>query len=295
MSFTLLSAIFWGGTYPVIGLALQYYDAFDISLYRALLATLTLVVFFLLTGRAGHMRPSREQLPLLVLGSIFGASGFWTLLNVAVLFLEADASSFLVALYPLIAIVLATIVLHERMTLFRAVGVVAGIIGTFIIVILGEGAGFVGSQPLLGSIVAISAAFFWAGYMMTTKMLIERGRAKGITPEYITFYNFLFAIPVTLALVLVSGSWPTFISLQPSGLGLVLFLGVVASGAAFLIFNEGIRLIGVSRAAVNQLVFPAVAVSLSYVLLGETINLAEAAGMVLIVTGIVVAQWLSKY
>ncbi|HZW57747.1 MAG TPA: EamA family transporter [Nitrososphaerales archaeon] len=296
MLFTLSSAILWGSTYPVIGVALNSYNAFDIALYRAILASGTLVIYFLVSDRVRDMRPRREDMSLLFLGSVFGASGFWTLLNISVLFLEADTSSFLVALYPLIAIVLANIVLHERMTSFRAIGVIAGIAGTFIIVVFGEGAGFVGSQPVLGSIIAISAAFFWGGYMMTTKILIERGKAsgRGTSPEYITFYNFLLAIPVTLVLVLLSGSGQSFLSFSSEGLSLVLYLGVIASGIAFLIFNKGIRLIGVSGAAINQLIFPAVAVILSYLFLGEVINLAEALGMGLIVAGIIVAQLLSR-
>ena len=140
-----MSAVLWGSTYPVIKIALNYYNAFDISLYRALFATFSLSIYMLVARK--EMMPKKEDLPLLLLGAVLGAAGFWTLLNAAVLYLSADVASFLVALYPLFAVVLATVMLHERMSAFVGAGVVMGLIGTYLIVSYGEGAAITGSRP----------------------------------------------------------------------------------------------------------------------------------------------------
>ena len=294
MLFTLVSAVLWGSTYPVIKMALNYYNAFDISLYRSLFATLTLTVY--MAAAKKEMLPKREDLPLLLLGAILGAAGFWTLLNAAVLYLAADASSFLVALYPLFAVILATVVLHEKMSLFAGVGIVLGLFGTFLIVEFGEGASFTGSQPILGGVIAILAALSWAGYMITTRILVGRKRNSGqmVRPEYSTFNNFLLAIPLSLVLAVISGSGSNFLAISPTGLAYMAYLGILTSGVAFLIFNVGIKLIGVTAAAVNQLVFPIVAVIISYFALGEIVNIPELAGMGLIVAGIAIAQIFSR-
>lgn len=289
-----MSAVLWGSTYPAIKIALNYYNAFDISLYRALFAALSLSIYMLVARR--EMMPKKEDLPLLLLGAILGAAGFWTLLNAAVLYLSADVASFLVALYPLFAVVLATVMLHERISAFVGAGVVMGLIGTYLIVSYGEGAIVTGSRPVFGALIAVMAALSWAGYMITTRILVGRKRSTGqlVRPDYATFNNFLFAIPIALVFTIFSGSGSSFLVFSPIGLAYMAYLGILTSGVAFLIFNIGIKLIGVTAAAVNQLVFPAVAVIISYFALGELLNYPELAGMGLIITGIVLAQIISR-
>ena len=291
---TLSSSILWGSAYPIIQLSLRYYDSFTISVYRALLATMVLLLYVVLTKK--EIRPRREDLPYLLLASVIGASGFWTLLNSAVLYLESDTTSFLTALYPLIAIVLATIVLHEKMKVFSAIGVLMGIAGTFVIVALGEKASFAGSSPYLGSLIALVSAFSWAGYIVTTRYLVGRTRKSGTQagPEYVTFNTILFAVPVTILLMLITSGGRDFANSSPAGISYMLYLGVAASGIAFLVFNKGMKIIGVIGASINQLLFPAVSVILSFAILGETVNGFDIVGMAMIVAGIVSAQILSR-
>lgn len=300
VALTTFASILWGSTYPAIQIALRYYDAYQISLYRALFGTLALLLYLISSrenrGRLFSLPSGTGTQVLFVAASLFGATGFWTLLNLSVLYLEADTASFLVALYPLISIVLASAFLKDRMTPARAVGVAIGLAGTYVIVSLGERAQVTGSSPLEGSVLALGAALAWACYMITSKVLIDRRDQKtGIpyAPEYVTFTTFAISVLPTLVIVLLTGL-PQ--DLTGSGVGLVdvVYLGVVTSAFAFLIFNVGMKTIGVSRAAVSQLIFPAVAVILSFFLLGQTVNLTEVAGIVMIVIGVIVAQLVGK-
>jgi len=292
---TTLASILWGSTYPVIQIGLRYYNAYQISLFRALFATAALFPFFVYSRRGREqlrLPRGRKAAGLLVASSIFGAAGFWILLNLSVLFLEADTASFLVALYPLMAIILASIFLGDRITPARAAGVAFGIFGTYVILALGERAQLAGPAPLLGSMIALGAAFSWACYMVTTKVLIGMKDGKtGLpyTPEYATLGTFLVSLLLTFVVVLFTG-FPRGPTDDFIGVASVIYLGVVTSAFAFLIFNVGMKIIGVSRAAVNQMLFPAVTIVLSYLLLGETVNAIELAGIGMIVLGVVIAQ-----
>lgn len=152
MIFTLSAAVLWGSAYPIIKLSLGYYDAYNISMYRAPYASLALGIYLL--TRRNKILPRRQDIPLLFLGSILGVAGFWIPLNFSVQLLDPDTSSFLVALYPLFAVVLATMALHEKMTLFAGVGVVVGIFGAYLLLGARQNVGFVGSDPLLGETAA---------------------------------------------------------------------------------------------------------------------------------------------
>lgn len=297
---TTLASVLWGSTYPAIQIGLRYYDPYQISFFRALFATVALLFYFATSkGRRGQLLrfpKARNAATLLVAAATFGAAGFWTLLNLSIVFLEADTSSFLVALYPLIAIILATIFLRERLTPARAIGVMVGIAGSFVIVWFGEHAQVAGSMPLEGSLIAIGAALSWAFYMLVSRVLtgMRDGRTGSlITPEYVTLSTFVIALVPTTVIMVATGLPPDPLG-GVVGLESVLYLGVVTSAFAFLIFNTGMKIIGVSRAAVNQLLFPAVTVVLSFYLLGETVNLPDVVGIGLIVLGVVVAQLLGS-
>lgn len=293
---TTLASILWGSTYPAIQTGLRYYDPYQISLFRALFATAALLFYFMSNqGRRKQLLQSprdRKSIVLLVAASMFGAAGFWTLLNLSVLFLQADTSSFLVALYPLIAMVLASLFLKDRLTPVRALGVMAGIAGTYVIVWFGEQAKIAGSSPFEGSLIALGAAFSWACYMITSRALtgMKDGKTGFVyTAEYVTLSTFVIAIIPTFLLVVLTGL-PRDPLGGVVGFEAVFYLGIVTSAFAFLIFNIGMGIIGVSRAAVNQLLFPAVTVVLSYFLLGEVVNLPDVIGIGMIVSGVVIAQ-----
>lgn len=298
MILTLGAAALWGSTYAVIKIDLLYYGAYEISMFRAVFASIALLAYFLLSSKRLWFIPRDTKiLVLLICASFLGATGFWTLLNLGVLFVNPDTASFLVALYPLIAILFASAFMKERMTSAKAGGVMLGVIGTFVIVTFGQGAKLAGANPTLGEIFSVLAAFSWAGYMILAKVLMgSRDKKTGVVldAEYVTFTTFLIAVIPTLIITSATSPLPDLLKTATTGLVLILYLGVFASAIAFVIFNIGMRLIGVSRAAVNQLLFPGVAVLTSYVLLGEIVNLEEVAGIALIIVGILVAQLFSK-
>jgi drug/metabolite transporter (DMT)-like permease len=141
VALTTMASILWGSTYPTIQIALRYYDAYQISLFRAMFGSLALFLYLISSQKN---RSQIFSLPsgngtkgLFLAASLFGAVGFWTLLNLSILYLEADTASFLVALYPLIAIILALAFLRHRMTPARAAGVVIVLAGTYVIVSFG--------------------------------------------------------------------------------------------------------------------------------------------------------------
>jgi drug/metabolite transporter (DMT)-like permease len=302
--FTLLSAILWGSTYTVIQVALHYYDPYEISFFRAIFGTVTIFIYYLLNGRKArleltHLPHGARTWTFLILTALFGAAGFWTLLNLSILYLQADTASFLAALYPLIVFVLASFFLKEKMTSARGVGVVLGIIGAYIIIAFGENATISGAEPLIGVIIALSTSFFFAGYIIIGRVLIGRRyditSDRIISPVFVTLMTFLISIVPTFIIVVFAGSFQGLFQPSLDGILLVLYLGVITSAIAFLLFNTGLKIIGASRAAINQLLFPAVAVILSYIFLGLSINVASVTGIALILGGIIIAQRLTHF
>ena len=298
MFLTLLSSALWGSTYTLVQIGLNYYSTYQISFLRALLAIIAMlaIVFAFqrktMAAELFFLPRDKENWALLISASIFGSAGFWTLLNLSVKYLNADTASFVSALYPLIALVLASFLLKEKMTFGRALGVTIGIIGAYLILSYGKTSSR-SSEPVLGTIFALMTALAFAGYIIVCRILIGRKDKKSghtFSPAYVTLATFTIAVPPTLILAGLSAPLSTLFNSSPTAIGAILFLGIFCSAVAFLVFNLGLKMVGAARASINQLLFPVVSIILSYFLLGETINASDALGIFMILGGILVAQ-----
>ena len=296
MALSLGSSVLWGSTYTVIEVGLKYYNPYQISYLRALFATLTLLAVYIFNRKTGELLvlpKDRLNWGLFVSASFLGSAGFWTLLNLSVQYLKADTASFVTALYPLIAVVLASVVLKEKMTFGRATGVLIGIFGAYLIVAFGENAKIEGAQPLIGIMIALVTAFSFGGYIIVSRILIGRKDTKsGLTfsATYVTLVTFAIAIIPTLLFAIASAPFNSLFNTNATAIFAILYLGIGSSGIAFLIFNMGMKIVGAGRAAVNQLLFPVVSIVTSFFVLRETINLPDGLGIFLILFGILVAQ-----
>jgi drug/metabolite transporter (DMT)-like permease len=115
---------------------------------------------------------------------------------------------------PLFATLLAIVLLREQVGWRRWAGLVAGFVGT--LVILRPGADVVSA----GALFVVGSAFCWGSVMIVLRLL---GRTE--TSLTSTVYAGFFLVPFTFVPALFVWRWPT-----PSELLLLLIVGVVASG-----------------------------------------------------------------
>lgn len=115
---------------------------------------------------------------------------------------------------PLFASLLAIVLLRETVGWRRGAGLVAGFLGT--LVILRPGADVVSA----GALWVVASAFCWGSVMIALRSL---GRTEASLTS--TVYAGFFLVPFTLMPALFVWRWPT-----PAELALLVVVGVVASG-----------------------------------------------------------------
>ena len=71
-------------------------------------------------------------------------------------------------------------------------------------------------------------------------------------------------------------------------------LSVLCSSIAFLMFTTAIRELGVTRTNTFAAVIPIVTAAAGFVLGIETLNLFQTAGIVIVVTGVILSQLRSR-
>ncbi len=141
------------------------------------------------------------------------------------------------------------------------------------------GGGEAGISPL-GVGLAVLAGGSYAGYTLASKRLLDDGHA----PEGVMAALFgLGALALAPVLVLSGPGWIA----TGGGLALVLFLGVVPTAIAYVLFARGLRGLDASEAATITLAEPVTAAALGVGVLGEHVTGGGAFGATLVLGALV--------
>jgi drug/metabolite transporter (DMT)-like permease len=274
--FALLSA-FWGASYMFIKIGLDGgLPAPAIVFWRTALAAAILVPIAL---RLGALAGIRSRLaPVAVLASVQVAAPF-LLITFGERHITSSLAGILVATAPIFSFLLAFGIDHEeRASGLGLVGVAIGIAG----VVLLLGVDTSGSAAaLLGGLMVVLAGLAYAlgGYYL--KRRFPGTQSVGLAAGTMTA-SALMTLP--FALLDMPAQAPSAGAVAAASA-----LGLVGTGAAFVIYYDLIAGIGPAKASLVAYVAPGFAVVYGVVLLGEGFTIATALGLVLIVGG----SWLA--
>ncbi|XRQ02954.1 DMT family transporter [Actinomadura welshii] len=275
-----MAASLWGTTGTVQAFA-DGSSPFSIAAIRTIVGGLTLLALAAATRHGAGLRRlvgDRRNRPLIGLGAVaiavyqtafFVAAGR-TGVAVGTIVTIGSAPVFT----GLIGLATRRSVLTARWALATA-GAVTGCA-----LLVGGGARDAGAEPS-GIALALLAGLSYAVYATAASVLITRGEeGRAVTGA-------LFgAAAVPLVPVLLAG--PSQWLLTGSGALIALYLGVVTTGAGYLLFARGLRTTPAATATTLTLAEPAVAAVLGTVLLDEELGAVAAGGLALLAAGLVV-------
>lgn len=137
-----------------------------------------------------------------------------------------------------------------------------------------------GVDPV-GVLCSVGAGAAYSLYAVAVKALLDRGRPAGRAVGAVFGAAAVVALP---ALALTSPGW----LLTARGAALVLWLGVVTTTVAYLLFGAGLAQLPTTTVATLTLAEPLAAALLGVGLLGERLDVAAAVGVLVIAAGIAV-------
>jgi drug/metabolite transporter (DMT)-like permease len=274
-------ALIWGSSFLFIKVAVRDLPPSTLVAGRLGLAALVLVfVVPALVGAGAALRELRENwAPLVLVGLVNMAVPFW-LLSWGETRIDSGLASIIQASVPIFNALLAYgFVPSERVSGKRLVGVAIGFVGVALLV---------GAQPhgkLLGALAVVGMALCYA-----VAGLLTRTKLRGVRPQVTA----LGTISVAALVVL-----PVGIAQAPSALpgwkpiASIAVLGTVCTAFAFLISYSIVARAGSGYASLVTYLVPPVALFYGAVFLGESVGLAAAAGLVLILGGVALGTRLS--
>ncbi|HMO56578.1 MAG TPA: EamA family transporter [Roseiflexaceae bacterium] len=261
----------WGTTYIIATELLPADRPLLIAVLRALPIGLLLIAL-------------TRQLPtgiwwgrMLILGAL-NIGIFFALLFVAATRLPGGVAATLGAIQPLLVLLLAWPLLHERPTRNRLAAATAGVIGVGLIVI--------GPAARLDAIGIIAATM--ATLSMALGNLLTRRWGRSAPLMVFTAWQLvaggILLLPVAL---LIEGPPPIFDIRMSVGF---IYLGIVNTGIAYALWFRGIERLSPARVAFLGLLSPVVAVLMGFALLGQQLSGVQLFGMLVVLASILAAQ-----
>ena len=244
----------------------------EIALYRAVMATLLLGSFFLISGQRIDFRSISKELPLLLLsGMAMGIN--WILLFEAYRYTTVSVATLSYYFAPVIVTVACPVLFKEKMGAKQWICFFMSTLG--IVLITGTGDLSVSDSHFTGILFGLGAAVLYAFVVLMNKFI------KGVAGIQRTFLQFAAAVAILLPYVLLSGGF-TLGSLNGTGWINLLIVGIVHSGLAYCLYFSALKDIPGQEAAILSYIDPLVAVAVSVSILGEQLTLLQLLGGILI-------------
>ncbi|MEO5575355.1 MAG: DMT family transporter [Gaiellaceae bacterium] len=265
-------AAIWGSAFMFTRIALRDLEPATLILLRMVSGAVALAVYLAVTrGSLSALRP--YALPLALLGLVNTAVPFF-LIAWGQQYIDSGLASIFNASAPLFTAVFAIAYdSSQRATGLRLAGIVVGFAGVVLL------AGFElsgGERALAGglAIVAASACYAIGG-------LYAGRRFAGLPFPLVAFGTLVWATLFVLPFGVGGAgslSWAATLS--------VLYLGVAATGGAYLLYFGLIAGAGASKAVLVTYLVPSLALGYGAVFLGEGITALALAGLALVLAGV---------
>lgn len=242
----------------------------ELALYRAVLASLLVGGFLLITKQRLSLSNIKKELLLLLLsGAAMGIN--WILLFEAYKYTTVSVATLSYYFAAVIVMAVCPIIFKEKLSAKQIICFVMATVGLVLITSAAGG----GSRDLLGILFGLGAAMFYATVMLLNKFI------KIVTGIHRTFIQFIASVVVLLPYVAFTGGF-NLGALNGIGWASLLIVGIVHTGITYCMYFSSLKELPGQEVAILSYIDPLVAVLVSVAVLGEKMSLPQIIGGALI-------------
>jgi drug/metabolite transporter (DMT)-like permease len=277
--FAITTISIWGSTFIVSKVLLEQMSPLQILFYRFVMAVVFLTMFY-----PRFKKPSglKEELLFMATGGCLALYYFFE--NSALKHTYSSNVSLILATIPLITALFSAILYKTPFfNKKNLIGFTVAYLGVFLIILNGNK--IVGVEPI-GDLFAFLAAVMFAVYSLVLLKI-----QKGYHLIELTRKVFFYGLMILGIVILASGESLHIEAISPMVIVSMLFLGLVASTLAFLMWNSAIQYIGSVKT--NQYIYlvPVITTVLSAIVIKEKITVVTVMGAALIILGLYSTQY----
>lgn len=271
-------SVLWGGSFLFIGIAVRELPPLTLVFARVMIAAAVLI------GVAVLMRLS-FRLTGAVLLTLVGMSVLnnvipFTLIVWAQGSIPSGLASILNATTPLFTVAVLHAATDEKAGHLKILGVVTGFLG--VVVMMGRDLGTLGASALLPQGAVLGAAMSYAVAGLWSRRIARQG-----IPPLVAAGGQLLCSTLLIAPLMLVVDRPWLLPIPSLKVVLaVLALALLSTALAYILFFRILARAGATNLSLVTFLIPVSAILLGIMVLGESLNAAQIAGMALIGLGL---------
>lgn len=282
----LLAVVFWSTMSSAFKITLRYISFDQLLLWSSLFGTVVLFIINQLSNKRLNFKLiSFNDLKSSAIMGFFNPFLYYIVLFKAYELLEAQIAGTLNYTWPIVLVIMSIFFLNQKISLWSIVAIFISFVGIVIISTHGSFTNLGNSNPL-GIILAIGSALFWAYYWILN-MKDKREETGKI------FLNLIFGFSYILLYLLFTSKSISF----PTGYALIgsIYIGLFEMSITFVIWLLALTNSD-NTAKVSNLIYLSPFIALFFIrfTVGEKIHISTFAGLIFIIGGILIQQFIKK-
>lgn len=282
-----LVAIIWGGTFVAGRYMSSDLSPVLLASLRFILAALVLVVFLALSKR-GFVPMSLGQAVQVTLLGLVGIYAYNLFFFSGLSYIDASRASLIVASNPALMAICGYLFFRERISRVQMAGIALCLLGAGVVIFARapQGLGSDGGH-WLGDALIFGCVLSWVVYSVFCRSVVQ-----AIGALHTVCYSVIAGAAMLSATALFMGEMNgvALRSLSVTDGVCLLYLGVLGSAAAYVMYYDAIQRIGATRAGTFIALNPLTAVLAGVLLLDERLSMAMALGGALVILGILLCN-----
>ncbi len=277
----IVASLLWSTAGVTAKILVKDMHPFVVAFYRFFIASILILPFFLREKKAWL---NWKQL---LIPSFIGA------LNVPLFFYgikttTANSATLIYTAGPLTTAILSYILIREKNSLSKWIGIFVGLIGVCIIIILPvieKGEMMAGSFQ--GNLFIAVGMLSWTLYAIWSRRIRALNQFSPVTTT--SFYFFLATLTSFILVLLTKQQFFTPQVFQPSYIFVLAYSAIFLTIITYFLFQWAIEHLSATTASFKQYIETVFAVVLNFLLLGEKLTYGLIAGGLLVLTGVAIA------
>ncbi len=284
----LLAPLFWGGNVVAAKLVVGEIDPFLLLAARCVGATLFILPFSWRYLKA-DWPVIRRTWPLLMAYGFIGYALFNVLLYVGLSTTTGVNAAIVQAALPMMILAANFIVFRTRVKALQIVGVVIAISGVMLTATHGDLGRILSLDINIGDGFVILACLAYTAYTLALRFRPN--------VHMMSFMAVAFSGAAITGLVMLQlfgpgiASFATIPTMSPTVWAVILYVMIFPSMFSQVAYARGVELVGANRAAPSHNLIPVFGAVGSVIILGESLQPYHYAAALIIIGGIVLAEW----
>ncbi len=275
-----VSTAIWGSAFIAGKYAVESFEPATVAFLRFLGATILLFPIMWLFDK-NRVKPTISDYGIFAILGLTGIAIYNTCFFLASKHAPVIKSSLFIAINPVLIVLLSGLFLKEKISKNNIIGMLLALIGVTFIITEADFAALIQLQFEPIDFVLLGAVISWALYSVIGKIVLQRFSALAST-TYAVAFGTLLLFPFAL----VETSWQDIQLASISSWISIVHMSIFVTVISFIMYYNGIKEVGASKASIFINVMPLSAVILATVFLGETFSFMHATGAFFILSGV---------